>query len=493
MITALAFKKVAQEIGGHCYSAEAVAQAGLDSSSALFESQMSESGGSGDFVFKRVSTDTRTLRRGDLFVALRGDNFDAHNFLPTAVDRGASGLVVECRGENIALPQMVVKDTTLALGKMAAINRRHFSGPLVAITGSCGKTTVKEMVASIFSACCNARVHATYGNLNNHIGVPLTLLNLDAGHEYAVIEMGANAPGEIAYLSGLASPTVALVNNIMPAHVEGFGSIEGVASAKAEIFSGLACGGKAVINLDDRFAEQLRTRSTEFDCLTFSSATDVNAATAENLGCRPDFYATDIRENNMGNIAFVMHSPLGKTDISLQVIGQQNVANALAAAACCYAAGVRLENIQQGLQHFSAIAGRMNIRQGLSGSVVIDDSYNANPGSVRVAADTLSAWDGEKVLVLGDMAELGPEAPLLHREVGDYAKSRGIDRLITVGVLSEEAGVGFGAGAEHFPQHTSAIDRLHQIIDRQMVLLVKGSRSARMELVVRAISEHGEQ
>ncbi len=434
----------------------------------------------GDCRFERLSTDSRALLAGDLFVALRGDKFDGHRFVGTALERGACAVVVEAQQPQLALPQLVVTDTTRALGQIAALNRAAFDGAVVAITGSAGKTSVKGMSAAILAE--RGAVHATRGNQNNHIGVPLTLLDLNADHRFAVIEMGANGPGEIAYLTGLAQPDVAMVNNVMPAHLEGFGSIDGVAQAKSEIFSGLRAGGTAVVNLDDDYAGRYLQLLGDTPLLTFSLSDS-----------RADFRAGRCGDNAAGQVWFELQCPAGVAEIQLRVVGRHNIANALAAAACTSKVGAELSDIVAGLERFENIAGRMQIVAGEAGSVIIDDSYNANPTAVRAAIDTLLGRPGESVLVLGDLAELGDEAAELHRQLGVYAREQGVAQMISVGVLSRHASDAFGADAEHFSDHDAAVAYLRPRLHKDMVLLIKGSFSSHMDKVVRALKAGGEK
>lgn len=431
--------------------------------------------------FRHVCIDTRTLCHGDLFIALRGENYDAHDFLPQAVEAGAIALVVEQYTESLQIPQLVVADTTLALGQVAKFNRACFHGRLIGITGSSGKTTVKGMVTEILNNC--GSVYATPGNFNNHIGVPLSLLSLEERHDFAVIEMGASAVGEIDYLTQLAQPDIALVNNIMAAHVEGFGSVANIAKAKGEIFSGLDTQGTAVINLDSEYSQQLLELASGKSITTIS----LSDASAE-------FYAVDIKSREHSQYSFRLNSPQGQHDVHLQVMGVQNVSNALAAAAVSAAAGASLTDIVSGLESYKTISGRLSECKGINNSLVIDDTYNANPGSVKAAIDTLitNSPDKETVLVLGDLAELGEDSEALHKELGLYAKDRGVKYLITVGKHSQSASCEFGKNARHFACHSEAIGYLLKNIGRQMVLLVKGSRSARMELIVQAITQSGE-
>ncbi|MDF1831307.1 MAG: UDP-N-acetylmuramoyl-tripeptide--D-alanyl-D-alanine ligase [Porticoccaceae bacterium] len=431
-----------------------------------------------DCHFSRVCTDTRSLVSGDLFVALRGDNFDAHQFLESAALK-ACGMVVETPDKRLAIPQWVVPNTVQALGQLGALARRTFTGPLIAITGSGGKTTVKDMLAVILR--CKGEVLATAGNLNNHVGVPQTLLRLQTRHQLAVIEMGASARGEIDYLCSIARPTIAVVTNVMPAHVAGFGSLAGVASAKGEIYSGLDKCGTAILNLDEPWYGQWRRRAHGIYCQSFS---------VENSAA--DFYASNVQFNTAACARFMLHSPLGRIEIQLAIPGAHNISNALAAAACAVAAGVDLVSIAAGLAAMEAAPGRMESKPGLRGARIIDDSYNANPGSVKAAIDALVAMPGKHLLVLGDMAELGPGEKAMHREIGAYADNAGIDRLFTTGVLSVETVSAFGEGGEHFADKAALSAALSEHLNSAVVVLVKGSRSAAMEDVVAHIIEEND-
>lgn len=429
----------------------------------------------GDVNFTRVTTDTRTLLPGDLFVALRGERFDAHNFLHQAVGQGACALVVEEFDTSIALPQLCVKDTLLALGQIAALNRNEFHAPLLAVTGSGGKTTVKTMLAHILNEC--GAVLATKGSLNNHIGVPLTLLELQAQHRFAVIEMGASALGEIAYLCSLAKPDIALITNVMPAHIEGFGSLANVARAKGEIYASLSAQGTAVVNIDDAFASDWLTELQQKNQPIFRVSLHDQQA---------DCYAKNIQINDQ-SLSFTLVMGDESIPVSLNALGEHNIRNALAASACAYLAGASLQQIQRGLAAFLPVAGRMSQHLGYRGAQIIDDSYNANPGAVRVAIDVLIARSGSGVLVLGDMGELGDDAAALHAEIGVYAKQQGLKRLFTLGELSRHASQAFSSGAEHFDDQASLLIRLKEIADEQTVFLIKGSRSARTDLIVTAL------
>ena len=433
----------------------------------------------GDAEFTSVNTDTRSLREGELFVALRGERFDAHDFLAQAADKKVCGLVVEKFDSSLALPQLIVTDTLLALGQIAAMNRAAFTKPVLAITGSSGKTTVKTMLADILREC--GKVHATKGNLNNHIGVPITLLQLEAGLDFAVIEMGASAIGEIAYLCSLAKPQITMINNVMPAHIEGFGSIEGVAQAKGEIYQGLTAGDTAVVNIDDKFSAQW---------LASINAQIIRVALHNPIA---DCYAENIQTSS-DSVSFDLILNANKIPVQLNALGEHSVRNALMAAAMASAAGATLQNIQQGLAGFAPVGGRMSRHSGVNQCLVIDDSYNANPGSVRAAMDVLADCEGQRIFVLGDLAELGDNAAELHAELGAYAKQKKLDHFYTLGILSRHASDSFGAqtGAHHFTERDLLIAQLKAVATAHTTILIKGSRSAKMDLVVKALCDSGE-
>ncbi|MGB1328139.1 MAG: UDP-N-acetylmuramoyl-tripeptide--D-alanyl-D-alanine ligase [Porticoccaceae bacterium] len=427
-----------------------------------------------DCGFSQVSIDSRNFADGDLFIAIKGERFDGHEFLGEVAIR-ASGLVVSQPDKSLPIPQWVVEDTTQALGQLARINRDRFDGPLIAITGSSGKTSVKEMVAAIFSQ--NAVVHATTGNLNNHIGVPLTLLSMEKNAEVAVIEMGASGGGEIAYLCDIAKPDIALVNNIQHAHIEGFGSIEGVASAKSEIYSGLKANGTAVINLDLSWSEEWQKSLTNMRCVSFSiERTDA------------DLYVDHIETLESGCCEFELCANDQRISLVLPMPGLHSVKNAVAAAACALASGITLKQIVKGLTEVKPVSGRLNIHQLSNNLTLIDDAYNANPDSFKAAIDVLGAVEGNKVLVMGDMAELGERAMELHEEIGDYAQKKGLDALHTVGLLSAVVANKFGG-----THHSSKQDLINALTDlcakkTKTTILIKGSRSSGMDEVVSAIA-----
>lgn len=429
----------------------------------------------GDGLVSNISTDTRTLAHGDLFVALTGPNFDGNQFAGQALELGAVAALVSVRQEALPISQILVADTTQALADIAHWQRQRWAKPIVAITGSCGKTTVKGLVASILAQMGNTL--ATEGNLNNHIGVPKTLLRLN-NEDFAVVEMGASAAGEIGALVKIAEPQVALVNNVVPAHLEGFGSVEVIAQTKGEIYQGLGEDGVAVVNLDDRFAGQWLSDLGETRWLGFS----VRDAAA-------DFYATHIAMGTAGQPEFDLCHNGNRTRIHLQLLGRANIANALAAAACASAVGASDQQIKAGLEQFSAVPGRLRVLPGIKGCRLIDDSYNANPGSVKAAIDVLADCRGHRILVLGQMGELGESAEASHREIGRFAKNAGIETLLTVGALTEESCREFGEGARRFENNQALADALTPEVSNNTVILVKGSRSAAMETVVRALHQ----
>jgi UDP-N-acetylmuramoyl-tripeptide--D-alanyl-D-alanine ligase len=425
-------------------------------------------------VLTGVSTDTRAVRPGELFVALRGERFDAHDFVGTALASGAAALLVERWTPDCRPPALWVRDTRRALGEIAAGWRRRFGLPVIAVTGSNGKTTVKEMIASILAAHVgvDARL-STQGNLNNDVGVPLTVLRLEAGHRAAVVELGMNRPGEIAWLASIAQADVALVNNAQREHQEFMGSVEATARENGAALAALPPDGVAVFpGDDDAHAPIWRALAAGRRMLAFgtSDACAVRAA----ADARPERFTMTIEG-----------SPLEAT---LAIDGAHNVRNALAAAACCHAIGVPAGTIAAGLAAFRPAAGRLRRLVATSGATLIDDSYNANPDSVRAAIDVLASHPSPRLLVLGDMGEVGEQGPAFHAEVGGYAKARGIERLIAFGAASAAAADAFGDGAEHVPTIEDACWRATKLASPQATVLVKGSRSMRMERVVRALA-----
>lgn len=426
-----------------------------------------------DCEFDAVSIDSRNIADGDLFVALLGERLDGHQFLVDVADR-ASGLVVSEADTDLPLPQWVVEDTTVALGQLAQLQREAFNGTLIAVTGSTGKTSVKDLISSILGGL--GSVHATKGNFNNHIGVPLTLLDMQQDRDFAVIEMGASASSEISYLCSIAKPQISLINNVQSAHLEGFGSVAGIAAAKGEIYSGLDAAGTAILNLDQGWEAEWMELIGDRDCITFSVDDDC-----------ADISASDIELMDSGCCRFTLHrftdTSIESQTVSLAIPGRHSVSNALAAAACAVAAGASIEQIVTGLEAAQSPARRLQIKALAQGGQIIDDSYNASPESVRAAIDVLASSAGRRVLVLGDMAELGAEAEQLHAELGDYALSAGIDQLYTLGNLSASASNAFKG--LHFTDLESLKAPLFNEIERRnLTLLVKGSRSSKMDLVV---------
>ncbi|MFN3985270.1 MAG: UDP-N-acetylmuramoyl-tripeptide--D-alanyl-D-alanine ligase [Rhodocyclaceae bacterium] len=437
-------------------------------------------------AFDRVETDSRTLGTGALFVALRGTRFDGHDFVAAAIAAGAAAALVDeawaggDEAANCTLPLLIVPDTRLALGALAAYWRARFDLPLIGVTGSNGKTTVKDMCASILRAhfegdacdrdAARETVLATAGNLNNDIGLPLTLLALRDHHRAAVVEMGMNRPGEIAYLGGLARPTVALVNNAQRAHLEGLGGVVEVAVEKGAIYGGLGADGVAVVNADDPHADYWKGLNASRKVLRFGFS-----AGAEVHG-HCELHGLLARVT-------IRHGK-DSLDVQLQVPGAHNAANALAAAACCMAAGVPLEAVGLGLSRFAGTKGRLQRKPGPQGATILDDSYNANPDSVRAGIDVLAATPGRKILVLGDMGEVGESSAQVHDEVGGYAKSKGVDALLALGEMSAVAVRNFGEGGTHFKSPEALVATLEKLLDADTVVLVKGSRFMRMERVV---------
>jgi UDP-N-acetylmuramoyl-tripeptide--D-alanyl-D-alanine ligase len=432
-----------------------------------------------DRPFGAVSTDSRTLEPGALFVALRGPHFDGGEFVAAAAAGGAIGALVE-RVVPHALPQVVVADALRALQTLGQAWRSEFTLALVAIAGSNGKTTTKEMTAAILSRM--GLVMATQGNLNNHIGVPLTLMRLDAAHRSAVVEMGANRIGDVAELVRLARPTVGLITNAGAEHLEGFGNLDGVAQGEGEMVSCLNPGATAVINADDAYAGYWRGVATARRIITFG----VHAAA--------DFMAKDsVQTIERGEFVthFTLQCPLGQRSITLKAGGAHNIGNALAAAGAASAAGASLEHIALGLADFRAVAGRLQLKAGARDSWIIDDSYNANPSSVRAGLEVLRSLPGATWLVLGDMAELGEYAEDSHAQMGSYARDCGIKRLFALGPQSSRAVETFGSGAEWFADAESLTRRLQAELVPGVTVLIKGSRINRLERVVQALTGGG--
>jgi UDP-N-acetylmuramoyl-tripeptide--D-alanyl-D-alanine ligase len=478
MIKPLSLQKIVNEYGGELYSV------------VLPES-------TDDLLIDSISTDTREISPGDLFLALAGDNYDAHDYLQEAIDKGAKALVINSSArqvlKSLALGSVMVwlvQDTVLALGQLAQYQRQFLKGTLVAITGSCGKTTVKGMLSNIFIAELDTdKVFSTLGNFNNHIGVPLSLLAINEKHECAIIEMGASGPREIKYLTSIAKPNIVMVNNVMPAHVEGFGSIDGIAIAKGEIYQSLVSGDIAVVNADCDYASLwlnglAAQTDKKINILQYSVKNNEVA----------QIQADNIRKLKNGCYEFTLltSDPHSKISIQLSVLGAHNIANAIAAAACANAAGIDIENIKAGLENFKGESGRLEIIDSGQEFVLINDTYNASPGSVKAAIDILMDVDGDSILVLGDMAELGDESESMHTEIGRYALEKNVNRLFAIGEKTKLAVESFGADALHFSSFDALVLNLIKTISADTTVLVKGSRSARMEVVIDSLKILGD-
>ena len=454
-------------------------------------------------TINNLVTDSRKLEVKDAFLALKGPNFDGHRFAQQVVDNGCQVLIVDHAVEGLStdvIAQIIVEDTRIALGKVATYVKQQVAPKTIGITGSSGKTTVKEMLAAILSQLGN--VLATNGNFNNDIGVPLTLLRLSPDDDFAVIEMGANHIGEIAYTTDLVKPDVAMINNIAAAHLEGFGDLCGVARAKGEIFSGLAANGIAIYNKESKYTSKWQWRLTDKQVRTFSCA-DVSTNNAE-------FYSNSIHLDNDGCASFELHTPVGQCAIKLTVPGKHNVCNAVAAASAAIECGASLDDIRLGLAKMTPVKGRANIHhlasEGSNQNIkLIDDTYNANVESIKAAISLLANYSGQQILILGDMGELGSEARSYHQEVGVFAKEQGIDALLTLGVLSQNTSDAFAINNEaisgHFSKRADLSAKLFSMLTQNnknqelnINILVKGSRSAHMENVVEdIISWHRDQ
>jgi UDP-N-acetylmuramoyl-tripeptide--D-alanyl-D-alanine ligase len=432
-----------------------------------------------DRSFNEVAIDSRKLVAGDLFAALRGQHIDGHDFVEAAAAAGAAGAIVQ-RRLGLSLPQIVVSDVEMALAEAARAARARFRGPLIGVAGSNGKTTVKEMLAQILSRlgpCLSTR-----GNLNNHLGVPMTLLRLNDAHRFAVIEMGANRRGDVEQLVQIARPGIGLITNAGAEHLEGFGSLEGAARAEGEMVAGLSSSGTAVINADDAYASLWRA-STSAQVLGFGLRQE-----ADFRACAIRF---DVTEDGLAT-HFRLCSPPGEVDVTLAMAGRHNVLNALAAATAANSAGASLQDIAAGLGEVRAVKGRLQFKRTRVGAWLIDDSYNANPSSARAGLEVLSEMPGRRWLVLGDMAELGDFANDSHRELGELARTLGIERLYTFGALAALAADSFGTGAQCYRDVSELARALDAAITPQVRLLIKGSRVNRLERVVDALVTVGD-
>ncbi len=431
-----------------------------------------------DVLIDAIETDTRTLDASDgraaLFIALKGANFDGHDHVAAAAELGARAALVS-REVDASLPQVVVADTEHALGALAAALHRGRSGKVVGITGSNGKTTVKTLTASILARL--GATHANPGNRNNEIGLPLAVLDLRPEHRYAVFEMGAGKPGDIAWLAAIARPDIGLVNNIAPAHLERMGSLDGIAQTKGALYEALPADGVAIINADDAYADRFARQVSAGRVLRFALDGEADIS-------------GEIQASGQGT-RFHLRTPQGEGEVDLPMPGAHNVMNALAAAAIASALDAPFQAIRDGLESAQGVAGRLRLLPQPAGHSLIDDTYNANPSSVRAAIDTVVNLAGEPWLVLGDMGELGPDAEALHADIGGYARERGIARLYTLGTLSRAASEAFGADARHFEDRAALVAQLRQSLAPGVICLVKGSRSAGMERVLAELGGGG--
>jgi len=444
----------------------------------------------GDLVINFVCSDTRIIKakpkkdnQGTLFVAIKGPHFDAHNFLLEAQELGVSALIIEdFIDELIDIPQIQVSNTRIALAIISEITRNKSSAKFIAVTGSNGKTTVKEMIASILKL--EGETFATIGNLNNSIGVPLSLLQLKNTTEYAVLELGASEIGEINFTADLVKPKVALVNNVSAAHLQGFGDLQGVAQAKSEIYASLPVDGTAVINLDDDFSQYFLQKS-QATVITFSTSN------IEKNELKVDVYAQNKKLDSQHKANFEIVYQGEKVKVTLPLVGKHNISNALAAASCCIAIGCSLKTIAKGLSEVACVSGRLNILYHSSGCRIIDDTYNASLNSIKVAIDLLSEYQSPRILVLGDMAELGDQARQSHEEIGRYASAKNIDRLYSYGELTKLSQNAFNSTlsitGKHFNNHSDLTSALTCELKIATTILIKGSRSSHMEEIVQSL------
>jgi UDP-N-acetylmuramoyl-tripeptide--D-alanyl-D-alanine ligase len=430
-----------------------------------------------DVNFNSISTDTRTLQPGALFIAIKGENFDGHDYINEAINKGAAGLIIhEDLVVTTKLPVLHVADTLWAYGQIAALYRSKFKIPMVAVTGSCGKTSVKSMIAHILQQ--SAKVLSPEGSYNNEIGLPKTLLELTSEHAYAVLEMGAKRSGDIKYLMELVNPSVTLINNVAPVHIESFGSLDGVAAAKGEIYEYLQPHGTAVVNVDDVYAPFWLSKLKTQNIITFG------------LEYTADITCAYIVEEHH-RIKFELVTDIGMTEVILPLLGLHNVMNALAAAAAARALGTSLEDIKQGLETYKPVTKRMEVKAGQNGAKIIDDSYNANPVAMQYAIDVLTKQAGKKIMVIGDMLELGELAESKHKLLGQQARDAGVDVLLGFGILTKLSIAEFGDKGKFYNDKTSLIADLSTMLDPDTVVLIKGSRGMRLEEVVNALILEG--
>lgn len=431
-----------------------------------------------DVCFTQISTDSRTIAPGALFIALAGHNFDGHRFVGQAVAAGASAIIV-AEKQDVSVPQLIVDDTELALGWLGHLNRSKSSALIAAVTGSQGKTSVKEMAGAILKE--QFRVLVTQGNLNNTIGAPLMLLRLSAEHERAVIELGANHAGEIAHTVAMTNPQIVLLNNAAETHLEGFGSLQGVVQAKGEIIDSAPATHTVILNADDSACDIWIKRAAERTVRLFSVHKDT-----------VDYFADQVTAATDG-MNFCLHSPVGKIDCFVGLPGRHNVANAVAASAIAIEAGADLDSVKNALAAVKPVAGRLYPRQGVNGASLLDDSYNASPSSFRAAIDVLADITGDSskssIVIMGDMAELADQAVVAHREVGRYARENGVAALWSVGEFSRHASDAFGKAAKHFASIEELCSHAQQVMSNTDLVLIKGSRSAGMDVVADCLAD----
>lgn len=418
---------------------------------------------------KGVALNDQLIKPGYIFIAVKGARVDGYDFASSAVANGAIAILAEHAIDDLNVPVLITNDYIADLTKIARHHRQNMQVKMMALTGSNGKTTVKDMLASILPIAS----YVSHGNFNNHLGVPINLMALMPSHDVAVFELGANAKGDIAHTASLLAPDICLINNIGPAHLGGFGTLEGVALAKGEIYQALKTGGMAIVNDDDAYAHFWDKLLLDKKVLRFSSLHHA------------DIFASDIHLSISGCYDFRLHLPTGPSAlISLQVPGRHQVQNALAAASMSFAAGIDMPAIQAGLQKFTGVSGRLNIFKGPNASIIIDDSYNANLASVKAGIDVLAEYTGQKILAIGDVAELGEHSQSQHEAIGHYAKERGIDKLFAVGDASQFCAVAFGEGAKHFANRQELATYLRSCLTENVSVLIKGSRSSRMDEII---------
>lgn len=419
-----------------------------------------------------VALNDQLVKPGYVFIAVKGAHVDGHDFAQSAVANGAIAVLAQHQIADLNVPVLITQNYLEDLTKIARHHRQKMNSKIMALTGSNGKTTVKDMLASILPASS----YVSHGNFNNHLGVPVNIMALKSCHDSAVFELGANAKGDIAHTAALLSPDICLINNIGPAHLGGFGSLDGVAIAKGEIYQALAPGGIAIVNDDDVYAHFWDKLFDAKKVLRFSSQH------------QSDIYATNLSLTSSGCYHFTLHLPTGQsTLITLQVPGRHQVQNALAAASMSFAAGINIVAIQQGLEKFRGVKGRLNIFPGPNGSTIIDDSYNANLASVKAGIDVLAAYPGQKILAIGDVAELGEHRQSQHLAIGHYAKERGINKLLAVGEASQFCVEAFGEGAKHFSNRQALATYLRSCLAENVSVLIKGSRSSQMDEIIQLV------